>query len=152
MALRWRRILPGLWAGLLLCVAFVAAPAAFAVLPSAEAGRFVSRIFVQEAWISLSLAATLLMLERVGAAADPAFGSQPGIRNGSMLWGAVLCTLLGYFAVQSLMPAARAGQGVFSFGQLHLVSTVFYGLKVVLVLVLAWRATRPTSLNQRPFS
>ena len=74
-------------------------------------------------------------------AAEPAFGSQPGIRNGSLLWGTVLCTLLGYFAVQSLMPAARAGQGVFSFGQLHLVSTVFYGLKVVLVLVLAWRAT-----------
>ena len=30
-----------------------------------------------------------------------------------------------------------------SFGQLHLVSTVFYGLKTVLVLVLAWRAAAP---------
>ena len=57
MAQRWRRMLPGLWAGLLLCVALVAAPAAFAVLPGAEAGRVVARIFVQEAWISLALAA-----------------------------------------------------------------------------------------------
>ena len=153
MTQRWRRILPGLWAGLLLCVALVTAPATFAVLPGAEAGRVVSRIFVQEAWISLALAATLLMLERSGAAADPAFGGQPGIRNGGLLWGTVLCTLLGYFAVQSLMPAARAGQGVFSFGQLHLVSTIFYGLKTVLVLVLAWRAARPGSrVNRQPSS
>ncbi len=57
-----------------------------------------------------------------------------------MLWGTVGCTLLGYFAVQALMPAARAGQGVLSFGQLHLISTAFYGLKTLLVLGLAWRA------------
>jgi hypothetical protein len=153
MAYRWQHILPGVWAGLLLCIALVAAPATFAVLSGAEAGRVVSRIFVQEAWISLALAATLLMLERAGAAADRAFGSQPAIRNSSLLWGTVVCTLLGYFAVQSLMPAARAGQGVFSFGQLHLVSTVFYGLKVVLVMVLAWRAARPgNGLNPPPSS
>ena len=51
------------------------------------------------------------MLERSRGAAEPAFGSQPGIRNGSLLWGTVFCTLLGYFAVQPMMPAARAGQG-----------------------------------------
>jgi hypothetical protein len=153
MAPRWRRILPGLWAGLLLCIALVAAPATFAVLPGAEAGQVVSRIFVQEAWISLALAATLLMLERSGAAPDPASGGRKGVRNGSLLWGTVLCTMLGYFAAQSLMPAARAGQGVFSFGQLHLASTVFYGLKTAMVLMLAWRATQPgSSLSRRPSS
>jgi hypothetical protein len=50
--------------------------------------------------------------------------------------------------VQALMPAARVGQGALSFGQLHLVSTVFYGIKTLAVLLLAWRAaglSRPPS-------
>jgi hypothetical protein len=150
MAQRWRRVLPGLWAGLLLCIALVAAPATFAVLPGAQAGRVVSGIFVQEAWISLALAATLLMLERSAVTAHPAASGRSAVRNDHLLWGTVLCTLLGYFAVHTLMPAARAGQGVFSFGQLHLISTVFYGLKATMVLVLAWRATQPGSSLSRP--
>jgi Domain of unknown function (DUF4149) len=140
MMQRLRRVLPGLWAGLLLCIALVAAPATFAVLPGAEAGRIVSRIFVQEAWISLAMAAILLMIER---SATVATSGRSGVRDDLLLWGTVLCTVLGYFAVQSLMPAARAGQGVFSFGQLHLISTVFYGLKAAMVLLLAWRAAQP---------
>jgi hypothetical protein len=129
------RLMPGLWAGLLLCIAALAAPAAFAVLPTADAGRVVSHIFVREAWASLGLAATLL----VGRRALPE-GQRVG--NAALLWGTVVCTLLGYFAVQALMPAARVGQGLLSFGQLHLISTVFYGLKALLVLALAWRAAR----------
>jgi Domain of unknown function (DUF4149) len=147
MKQRWRRILPGLWAGLLLCIALVAAPATFAVLPAAEAGRVVSRIFVQEAWISLALAAVLLMVEHADATGS---SDRSGVRNDRLLWGTGLCTLLGYFAVQALMPAARAGQGVFSFGQLHLISTVLYGLKTVMVLTVAWRATRPSGALSRP--
>ena len=54
--------------------------------------------------------------------------------------GAVFCTVLGYFAVQTQMPAARLGQGALSFGQLHAVSALFFGVKGVLVLSLAWRA------------
>ena len=46
---RWRRLLPGLWAGLLLCIAAIAAPAAFRALPSADAGRVVARMFAREA-------------------------------------------------------------------------------------------------------
>ena len=38
--------------------------------------------------------------------------------------GAVFCTVAGYFALQPMMPAARAGQGRLSFGQLHAVSAV----------------------------
>ena len=59
---RWRRLLPGLWAGVLLCIAAIAAPAAFAALPSAEAGQVVARLFVREAWLSLGVAALLLWL------------------------------------------------------------------------------------------
>jgi len=65
--------------------------------------------------------------------------------------GALFCTVAGYFALQPMMAAARAGQGPLSFGQLHAVSAVFYGLKLLLVLVLAWRAAGP-GLSRRPSS
>ncbi len=42
-----------------------------------------------------------------------------------------------------LMEAARGGQGALSFGQLHAISLAFYGLKLVLVLALSWRALKP---------
>jgi hypothetical protein len=145
MAERWRRLLPGLWAGLLLCIAAIAAPAAFGALSSAEAGQVVSRIFIREAWLSLALAALLLALEW----RRPAL---PGLGNVALVWATVACTLLGYFAVQALMPAARVGQGALSFGQLHLISTVFYGIKTLAVLVLAWRAAGRPELSQRPSS
>ena len=129
MAGRLARLLPGLWAGLLLAIAVVAAPAAFAALPPADAGRVVSRMFIQEAWASLALAAGLWWWLRT--------------RHAWLLWGTVACTLLGYFAVQPLMGAARAGQGALSFGQLHMISSAFYGLKTLLVLALAWRCAGP---------
>ena len=56
MAERLRRLLPGLWAGFLLCVAAVATPAAFALLQRPDAGRMVARILGQEAYASLALA------------------------------------------------------------------------------------------------
>ncbi|HMO47189.1 MAG TPA: DUF4149 domain-containing protein [Rubrivivax sp.] len=143
MRSRALRLLPGLWAGVLLCIAALAAPAAFAVLPAADAGRVVGHVFIREAWLSLLLAALLLFGHR---RLPPG-----GIGNAVLLWSTVACTLLGYFAVQALMPAARAGQGLLSFGQLHLVSTVFYALKTVLVLWLAWRAAG-AQFNPRPFS
>jgi hypothetical protein len=137
---RWRRILPGLWAGLLLCIAVIATPAVFAALPAADAGRVVARIFVQEAWLSLALAGILLMLERSDASPARAPADRSAFGNVALLWGTAACTVLGYFVVQWLMHAARTGQGMLSFGQLHLASTVFYGLKTILVLVLAWRS------------
>ena len=142
MPARLRRMLPALWAGVLLCIAAIAAPAAFGALPSAEAGQVVSRIFAREGWLSLAAALLLLVLElRHGP---------PGHSDRALLWATVACTLLGYFAVSALLPAARVGQGIFSFGQLHLISTLFYGLKTMLVLVLAWRAAE--GISPRPSS
>jgi Domain of unknown function (DUF4149) len=141
---RWRRLLPGLWAGLLLCVALIAAPAPFAVLVPAEAGRVVARIFGQEAWLSLGFAMLLLFMERRRArhAAEAGSGS---VLNTEMLllMGTAFCTVAGYFGIQPMLPAARAGQGSLSFGQLHAASAGIFALKAGLVLVLAWRATQP---------
>jgi hypothetical protein len=142
MLQRLRCMLPALWAGLLICIAALAAPAAFASLAVADAGRVVAHVFVREGWLSLVLAALLLGLERLHGA--------PRRANALLLLGSVACTLLGYFAVQSFMPAARAGRGVFTFGQLHLVSTLFYGLKTLLVLAIAWRVAGEVS--RRPSS
>lgn len=150
---RLRRILPGLWAGVLLGIATIGAPSTFATLERADAGRVVGRIFEKEAWLSLVLAVLLLVIERRRArtASDAGQGS---VINTEMLLllGAVFCTVAGYFALQPLMPAARLGQGPLSFGQLHLLSLVFFLLKGSLLLVLAWRAAQPNKLSPAPSS
>ena len=151
IAARCRRLLPGLWAGLLLCVALIAAPAPFATLSPADAGRVVARIFAQEAWISLGMAALLLVLGR--AHKPQASGGQRGPTvDEQLILGSVLCTALGYFAVQALLPAARAGQGALNFGQLHLLSVALFALKASVVLVLAWRVGAPFQALNRPSS
>jgi hypothetical protein len=139
---RWRRLLPGLWLGWLLCVAIVATPAPFALLERAEAGRVVARMLAAEAYSALLLGVLLLGLERVRAKrlADAGDSSQFSAGMG-LAAGALFCTVAGYFALQPLMAAARAGQGALSFGQLHAASAAFYGVKLLLVAALAWRAS-----------
>jgi len=143
---RLRRLLPGLWAGWLLCVALLATPAAFATLLPSDAGRAVARMLAQEAGSALFLGVIVLLLERV--AARRSGGPQFSLDMGLAL-GAIVCTVAGYYAVQPMMAAARTGQGALSFGQLHAVSAVFYLVKLALVLTLAWRVTpavnRPVS-------
>ena len=145
---RLRRLLPALWAGVLLCIAAITAPAAFALLERADAGRLVGRFFAQEAWLSLALAVLLLAIERGRARATAAAG-QGSVLSSNMLLllGTLFCTVAGYFALQPMMAAARAGQGSLSFGQLHFISAGFFALKGLLVLALAWRAARPVGLR-----
>jgi len=139
---RWRRLLPGLWAGWLLCVALLATPAPFALLAQSEAGRVVARMLAQEAYTSLALGIVLLVLERLAARQAVAAGTGSQFTLGMALAiGTLFCTIAGYFALQPLMEAARAGQGSLGFAQLHVISAGFYGLKCVLVGVLAWRAS-----------
>ena len=141
---RARRLVPGLWAGWLLCVALLATPAVFAQLSGAEAGRLVGRMLAQEAYTSLALGVVMVALERVAARRAALTGSGPQFSVGMVLaLGALFCTVAGYFAIQPLMRAAKAGQGAFSFGQLHAASAAFYVIKGLLVLALAWRAARP---------
>jgi Domain of unknown function (DUF4149) len=141
---RWRRLIPGLWAGWLLCVALLATPAPFALLVAAEAGRVASRMLAQEAYTSLALAVVVLVLERVASRRVAAQGQGSQFSVGMALaLGALFCTVAGYFGVQPMMQSARAGQGALSFGQLHAVSAAFYGVKLGLVVALAWRAARP---------
>ena len=153
---RLRRLLPGIWAGVLLCIAAIAAPAAFALLDRPLAGQVVGWFFMREAWLSVALAVLLLAIERPRARAAAAAGRGSVLSTDTLLLlGTVFCTVAGYFAIQPLIPAARLGQGPLSFGQLHLISVGFFLAKLLLILALAWRAIRPdgtTGVNPPLFS
>ena len=131
--------LAGLWAGALLAIALLAAPAAFAVLPAADAGRVVARIFAREALASLALSALLFVIVRQRARAAAVRGGSVVDADVLIVLGTLFCTIAGYYAVQPMMAAARAGQGPLSFGALHGMSLAFFALKGLLVMTLAWR-------------
>ena len=148
---RLRRLLPGLWAGWLLCVALLATPAPFATLATADAGRVVGRMLAQEAYTSLVIGAILLLLERLAARRVASAGQGSQFSTAMVLAaGAIFCTVACYFGVQPMMAPARAGQGVLSFGQLHAVSAAFFIVNLALVSALAWLATRPPAVAVSP--
>ena len=142
---RFAALIAGLWAGILLCIGAIAAPAAFATLARPEAGRFVNRLFERDAYLSIGVAVVLFAIERQRSrdAAEVGTGSVFSA-NMMLLLGTLFCTVAGYFAVQPMMDAARAGQGALSFGMLHAISAGFFSLKGMLVLALAWRLNAAT--------
>jgi Domain of unknown function (DUF4149) len=149
-----RRIVPGLWAGALLCIALIATPAPFATLVQADAGRVVARIFAQEAWLSLGLGGLMLMLERRAAAesAEAGQGSQFTLEMGLALL-ALGCTVLGYYGLQPMIAAAKAGQPApLGFAALHGISFGLFAVKIVAVAALAWRTARPPLTGSGPSS
>ena len=137
---RWAAWLAGLWTGWLIGIALVGAPAAFAVAAPETAGRIAGRMFAQEAYVGIAMAVVLFLMLRRQArlAAEAGVGSLLSA-NMLLVLGALFCTVAGYFALQPLMAAARAGQGNLSFGALHGISTGLYAVKAVLIGVLAWR-------------
>lgn len=133
---RARRLLPGPWAGVLLCIALIATPAPFATLARADAGRVVARIFAVEAPVSLLIGGALLLLERRAARgrAGVAWTWPMGLAA-----VALFCTVAGYYGIQPMLAAARAGQSAWTFGQLHALSLAMFGVKTLAVAALAWR-------------
>lgn len=142
---RLRRVLPGLWLGILLAIAFVAAPSLFALLDRPVAGRVAGRLFGLEAQLSLAFVIVLGWLERSRARARVAGGGSVFSVELMLVLGALFCTVAGHYALLPSMEAARAGQGRLSFGALHGLSTAFYGVKTLLVAALAWRASAPAA-------
>ena len=139
-ARRIAALVAGLWAGVLMCIGAIAAPSAFATLVPADAGRFVGRIFAQEAYLSLAVAIVLFVIERQRSRDAAAAGTGSVFSaNLMLLLGTLFCTVAGYFALLPSMAAARAGQGTLSFAALHAVSGGLFVLKGLLVLTLTWR-------------
>lgn len=144
MVRRTAAVLTGVWAGLLVGIGAVGAPAAFATVAAGDAGRMAGRMFAQEAHLSLAVSLLLFVMQRWQAWRAPDGEMHRALTPEILLIaGALFCTVAGYFALQPMMAAARAGQGALSFGALHGMSMLFFALKGLLVLGLAWRLTRP---------
>ena len=147
MFARLQALLAALWGGLLLCIAFVATPSAFAVLERAQAGAYVARVFAIEAQISLALGLVLMLLERRLVRDTLEAGGAASQFSARLLLPvvALFCTSAGYYGLQPLMADAKAGAGVASFAALHGVSLAFFAVKGLAVLALAWLLSRPRS-------
>jgi Domain of unknown function (DUF4149) len=134
-----RTLVAAVWLGMVLTLAAVVAPVLFAGLDRTEAGRLAG-MFRIEAYVALGLAVALFLVERRLAALRMQAGRGSMLSmNGVLVLGALFCTVLGYFALQPMMEAARAGQGQWSFGALHGLSSALFVLKGLLLLALVWR-------------
>lgn len=147
MLARLQALLAALWGGFLLCVAFAAAPSAFAVLERVQAGAFVARVFAVEAQVSLALGLVLMMIgRRIARDAVEAGGASEQFSARLLLPAvALFCTVAGYYGLQPMMADAKAGHGIASFAALHGVSLGFFGVKGLAVLALAWISPRRSS-------
>ena len=140
MLSRVRTVLAAVWMGLVLTLAILVAPVLFEGLERAEAGRLAGNLFRIEAHAALGLAAALFLIERRLASERMRAGAGSVLSvNLLLVLGALFCTVLGYFALQPMMEAARAGQSLLSFGALHGISSVLFALKGLLLLGLVWR-------------
>ena len=140
MLSRFRTVLAALWLGLVATLAAVAAPVLFAGLERTDAGRLAGNMFRIEAYAALGLAVALFLIERRLATLRMQAGQGSVLSvNLLLVLGALFCTVSGYFALQPMMEAARAGQGRLSFGALHGISSVLFVLKGLLLLALVWR-------------
>jgi len=141
---RLRRLLPGLWCGVLLAIALIATPAASGALEGSAFGALARAIFAREAPTSLVLGMLILMLERrAGLARHEATGASQFSAGMVLAIGALFCTVAGYYALEPMMAQARSGgPSALTFMQWHAASLAFFGVKGLLVLALAWKATR----------
>ncbi|MBB1161759.1 DUF4149 domain-containing protein [Aquariibacter albus] len=142
---RLRRSLPGVWLGLLLALGLIAAPTLFALLDRPLAGRVAGQLFAIEARLTLGFVVVLGLIERTRGQrrAEAGLGTRLSAEL-LLVLGVLFLTVAGYFALQPMMEAARAGQGRLSFGTLHGLSSAAYFLKMALLAVLSWRVAAPS--------
>jgi Domain of unknown function (DUF4149) len=130
-----RALLALVWAGQLLCVAFLAAPNAFATLARPEASAYVSRLFLWDARISLAMGVLMLLFEQ-----RLQRDKHPGrVRFTPLLWlplGVLFITIGGQEALQPIVAAAKAGHGNFALA--HGLSMAAFAAKTLAVLALGW--------------
>ena len=94
-------------------------------------------------WAGLAFSAVLIWAVRRVARDDAAVGRGSQFSLSLVLvLVALFCTVLGHFGLQPMMAAARAGQGAWSFGALHGLSTVLFGIKALALVALSWRLAK----------
>ncbi|MCK6425411.1 MAG: DUF4149 domain-containing protein [Burkholderiaceae bacterium] len=134
-------VVGALWLGGVATLALVAAPTLFALLDRPTAGRLAGQMFRIEAHAALAFALLLFVIERVRLRRVARESGRARVSADLLLVaGALFCTVLGYFGLQPMMEAAKAGEPVrLGFGALHGLSTFFFAVKGLLLLALVWR-------------
>jgi hypothetical protein len=140
-----RLLLAALWAGSVWAVSYLAAPSAFAVLDSTQAGNVVGMMLTRSAWLAIALAVLLALLTARSSDLDG--------RRRRWLYGVVggmlACSLIVYLGLQPMMAAIRAAAGPAGvraspqwgmFAALHGVSQVLYLVESILGAVLVVKA------------
>jgi len=132
-----RLLVAALWTGTLWALGYIAAPAAFKVLTSAQAGDLVATLLTRQAWLSIACALLLLVLLRRSTDLAP-----PRRRFLSLLVLAMLaCALVIFVGLQPAMahlrelagPAGvRASPYWTQFAVMHGVSQLFHIVQSVL--------------------
>jgi hypothetical protein len=132
-----RLLLAALWAGSVWAVSYLAAPSAFAVLGSTQAGDVVAVMLTRSAWLAIALAALLTLL--VVRASDLDARRRRWLLG--LIAAMLACSLAVYLGLQPAMAAIRAGAGPAgvraspqygTFMALHGVSQVLYLLESIL--------------------
>jgi len=136
-----RLLLAALWAGSVWAVSYLAAPSAFAVLDSTQAGNVVAVMLTREAWLAIALAVLLALLMARSTDLDS--------KRRRWLWicigGMLACSLAVYLGLQPAMAAIREAAGPSgvraspqwgTFAALHGVSQLLYLIETVLGAVL----------------
>ncbi|CAM2147737.1 DUF4149 domain-containing protein [Pararobbsia alpina] len=142
MPQRFFNLFSTIWVGSLLTTGYLVAPTLFALLPETEAGTVAASLFQKQAYVSVICALALLLIAnrvmRVYATSQAPVATVRALRLARrVIVAMLLCTLIGYFALQPWMNALRvaaqaAGTDIShsafraKFGALHGVSMVFY--------------------------
>ena len=140
-----RLLLAALWAGSIWAVSYLAAPSAFAVLDSTQAGNVVGVMLTRSAWLAIALAVLLVLLTSRATDVD-------ALRKRwmyALIGGMLACSLVVYLGLQPMMAAIRESAGPAgvraspqwgTFAALHGVSQVLYLAESILGAMLVVKA------------
>ncbi len=134
-----RALLLTLWAGATWTIGFVVAPLLFRWLEPTRAGDAAGALFSLQAAGSIVFAAAYGLLTRAQRGRD-----WPRVDR-ALVGATVLCVVIGYYALQPSMSAARVAMAAGEegarahFGLLHAVSGTLYLVQGVLLCVLVVR-------------
>lgn len=134
--------LGSIWAGVVLAVGGLSAPALFSVLERADAGTGAGRLFHLEAQLSLFMAVLMFVMERrrVRDAVETGAATSAMSATLMMVLAVLFLTIVGQHVLHPLIQAARQGApGALSFAALHGLSAVLYWAKALLLLIMSWR-------------
>jgi hypothetical protein len=140
-----RLLLAALWAGSVWAVSYLAAPSAFAVLDSTQAGNVVGIMLTRSAWLAIALAVLLMPL--IARSADLDARRRRWLL--ALVAAMLACSLIVYLGLQPMMAAIREAAGPAGvraskqwgmFAALHGVSQVLYLVESILGAVLVVKA------------